>query len=430
MVGVAEAASEATERCEDASGETAEALAVALSVAPRAIASAPSFRAASSVLRACVALSAAGAERSPRRVAEARDSKDPGSARAFAERVAADAAEGWKEEGRREAAGSSAAARRSAALWTALAALAVQADGVAVGALGARLGRVEAAEVFLRASLEASNGSERGAFVERVLRGLHREKSSSSSAFFADEGRASGSTTNGDPGTGDGLGPGLGPDRTRSRPDPVSSDLDAAGAVRAVAGAAFDHLRSASSSGAAKSLGGALGALGGFVGGLGAAAAEIRAGYHARGRETVVANDGASLRRDDPGSSEASGAASSAGFPPELPRAVAASALADAASAFFERATSASDADATRAREILALAPEFPASSDERDERNASDGAAFRRLRALRDASVATTLMLRFGVDLAPGGRGALRPELDVARQVERCLDEKRRRRR
>jgi hypothetical protein len=192
--------------------------------------------------------------------------------------------------------------------------------------------------------------------------------------------------------------------------------------VRAVAGAAFDHLRSASSSGAAKSLGGALGALGGFVGGLGAAAAEIRAGYHARGRETVVANDGA-LRRDDPGS-EASAAASSAGFPPELPRAVAASALADAASAFFERATSASDADATRAREILALAPEFSASSDERDERNASDGAAFRRLRALRDASVATTLMLRFGVDLAPGGRGALRPELDVARQVERCLDE------
>ena len=139
----------------------------------------------------------------------------------------------------------------------------------------------------------------------------------------------------------------------------------------------------------------------------------------------MVANDGASLRRDDPGSSEASGAASSAGFPPELPRAVAASALADAASAFFERATSASDADATRAREILALAPEFSASSDERDERNASDGAAFRRLRALRDASVATTLMLRFGVDLAPGGRGALRPELDVARQVERCLDEK-----
>ena len=276
--------------------------------------------------------------------------------------------------------------------------------------------------MFLRASLEASNGSERGAFVKRVLRGLHREKSSSSSAFFADEGRASGSTTNGDPGTGDGLGRGLGPDRTRSRPDPVSSDLDAAGAVRAVAGAAFDHLRSASSSGAAKSLGGALGALGGFVGGLGAAAAEIRAGYHARGRETVVANDGA-LRRDDPGS-EASGGASSAGFPPELPRAVAASALADAASAFFERATSASDADATRAREILALAPEFSASSDERDERNASDGAAFRRLRALRDASVATTLMLRFGVDLAPGGRGALRPELDVARQVERCLDE------
>ena len=98
--------------------------------------------------------------------------------------------------------------------------------------------------------------------------------------------------------------------------------------------------------------------------------------------------------------------------------------MADAASAFFERATSASDADATRAREILALAPEFSASSDERDERNASDGAAFRRLRALRDASVATTLMLRFGVDLAPGGRGALRPELDVARQVERCLDE------
>jgi hypothetical protein len=169
-----------------------------------------------------------------------------------------------------------------------------------------------------------------------------------------------------------------------------------------------------------------LGALGGFVGGLGAAAAEIRAGYHARGRETVVANDGAAARRDDPGS-EASGGASSAGFPPELPRDVAASALADAASAFFERAKSASDANATRAREILALAPE-KAFSDERDERNASsssDGAAFRRLRALRDASVATTLMLRFGVDLAPGGRGALRPELDVARQVERCLDEK-----
>ena len=360
------------------------ALAVARSVAPRAIGGA-FVPGGVGVLRACVALSA-GAERSPRRVAEARDRRTPGRrARSPARRRTPQSGK-KSRRGRRV----SAAARRSAALWTALAALAVQADGVAVGALGARL-RVEAAEVFLRASLEASNGS-----TGRVRAGFARP--SLRKFFFfgvSPTGEGVGEYTNGDPGRAT--------DSTRTRTRPTRSVRTRSlrpgrGGRCARSRWRSHHLRRPSP---ARQVLGARWARWAVRRRPRRRRRGIRAGYHARGRETVVANDGA-LRRDDPGS-EASGGASKRGFP-GLP------ARRGRRWRTRRRRFRARDVGVGRRRdageEILAPAPEFSASSNERDERNASDGARF-VVRALRGPSAATT-MFRFG-RIRPGTRRAAR---------------------